>query len=287
MAFPRTPLPPRLVLLAIVAAALTALACGGSSNEPVRSLDEILAGDIVVADLTANSATVQLSTTIPVVCSVVYGIDQQYGEQSTDLDMVGRAHSDHRPRLRALEADTTYHFRLQGTASDGTFYVSLDRTFTTPPSDTSADAADTLSGGAASANLATLAAGAQVIDASSSFGSSDTWRAENALDGDPDTEWSSASDGDAAFIEIALAGTGEITAVGLWTRTMGSSAQITEFRVVTADGATLGPFILPNANQLHLFQVEATARVLRFEVVASSGGNTGVVELAVIGTTLE
>lgn len=233
--------------------------------------------------MTANSASVQLSTTIPVVCAVVYGIDQQYGDQSTDLDMVGRAHSDHRPRLRGLEPNTTYHFRLQGTASDGTFYVSQDLTFTTPL----ADAGDTLGRGAPSANLATLAAGARVIDVSSTFGSSDTWRAENALDGDPNTEWSSASDGDAAFIEIALAGTSEITAVGLWTRTMGMSAQITEFRVVTADGAILGPFTLPNAQLLHLFQVEANARFLRFEVVASSGGNTGVVELAIIGATLE
>ena len=283
MAFPRTPLPPRLVLLAIVAAALTALTCSGSSDQRVRSLNEILAGDIVVAGLTANSASVHLSTTIPVVCSVVYGVDQQYGDQTTDLDMAGRAHSDHRPRLRPLEPDTTYHFRLQGTASDGTFYVSQDLTFTTPL----ADVGDTLGRGAPSANLATLAAGARVIDVSSTFGSSDTWRAENALDGDPTSEWSSASDGDAAFIEIALARTSEITAVGLWPRTMGMSAQITEFRVVTADGAILGPFILPNAKQIHLFQVEATTRFLRFEVVSSLGGNTGVVELSVIGTTLE
>lgn len=283
MAFPPLPPRPALMLVVIIAAALTAFACGDSSDERIRSLDEILAGDIVVTDLTTSSAAVQLSTTIPVVCSVVYGIDQQYGDQSTDLDMVGRAHSDHRPRLRGLEPDTTYHYRLQGTASDGTFYVSQDLTFTTPP----ADPDDALGSAAQADNLAALAAGAQVIDASSTFGSSDTWRPENALDGDPNTEWSSASDGDAAFIEIALARTSQITAVGIWTRTMGMSAQITEFRVVTADGVILGPFTLPNANQLHLFQVEARARFLRFEVVASSGGNTGVVELAVIGAPAE
>ena len=281
MAVPRAPLRPRFALLVIATALLTVLACSDSSDERIRSLDEILAGDIVVVDLTANSASVQLSTTIPVVCSVVYGIDEQYGDQSTDLDMAGRAHSDHRPHLRTLEPDTTYHFRVQGTASDGTFYVSL--TFTTPP----ADAGDVRDSVAPSANLATLAAGAQVIDASSTFESSDTWRAENAIDGDPNSEWSSASDGDAASIEIALAGTTEITAIGLWTRTMGTSAQITEFRVVTAGGAILGPFTLPDADRLYLFQVEATARFLRFEVVSSSGGNTGVVELSVIGTTLE
>ena len=283
MPFTRTPPRSGLMRVIIIAAALTAFACGDSSDERIRSIDEILAGGIVVTDLTTSSAAVQLSTTIPVVCSVVYGIDQQYGDQSTDFDMVGRAHSEHRPLLRDLEPNTTYHYRLQGTTSDGTFYVSRDLTFTTPP----ADSTDPLASAAQAENLAALAVGAQIIDASSTFGSSDTWRPENALDGDPDTEWSSASDGDAAFIEIALARTSEITAVGMWTRTMGMSAQITEFRVVTADGVVLGPFTLPNANQLHLFQVEARARFLRFEVVASSGGNTGVVELLVIGTAAE
>ena len=164
-----------------------------------------------------------------------------YGNQSTDLDMAGRAHSEHHAPLRGLEPDTIYHYRLQGTGSDGTFFASEDLTFRTPSAEEDDDDLGS--------NLATLAAGAQVI-ASSTFGSSATWGPENAIDDDPRTEWSSATDGNAAFIEIELASTTAIRAVGLWTRTMGSTAQIIEFRVVTEDGVVLGPFTLPDANQL-------------------------------------
>ena len=64
---------------------------------------------------------------------------------------------------------------------------------------------------------------------------------------------------------------------------MGTSAQITTFRVVTEDGTVLGPFELPGSSEMRIFPVEATAQQLGFEVVESSGGNTGVVELAAYG----
>ena len=76
-----------------------------------------------------------------------------------------------------------------------------------------------------------------------------------------------------------------MTAVGLWTRTMGTSAQIGQFHVVTDRGETLGPFALPDANRMYSFDVSATARSLRFEVVSSSGGNTGAVEIAAYSQT--
>jgi hypothetical protein len=59
---------------------------------------------------------------------------------------------------------------------------------------------------------------------------------------------------------------------------MSSSAQITRFRVVTDDGVH-GPFELPDANGLHRFELPAITRTLRLEVLASTGGNTGLVEL--------
>jgi hypothetical protein len=82
---------------------------------------------------------------------------------------------------------------------------------------------------------------------------------------------------------VALAATSHITAVGLWTRTMGSSAEIQSFRVVTDSGDALGPFDLPGSGSLHVFPVDADANQLRFEVVRSSGGNTGAVEIAAYG----
>lgn len=65
---------------------------------------------------------------------------------------------------------------------------------------------------------------------------------------------------------------------------MTTSAQIRRFQVITDAGAVLGPFDVPDAGSLHVFPVDARARTLRFEVVESSGGNTGLVELAAYGT---
>ncbi len=251
------------------------LACGSSSSNlpEAQRIEAILASPIEIAEISADSAVLRVTTNIDVVCSVVFGPDTGYGAQSTDLDMAGRGHSSHNPLLRGLEPDTIYHFRLQGTAADGTLYVSKDMTFRT--------ALTAAAGGESRTNLASLSAGARVVEASSQFGSSGTWKPENALDGDPDSEWSSAGDGDEAFITIELARVEQIGSVGLWTRTMGSSAQITSFRVITEDGLELGPFEVPDGSRMYEFPVSATAQQLRFEVVSSSGGNTGLVEIAV------
>lgn len=259
-----------LALLAILMAT-----CGGSSRSAspsVRPIDEILASPVEIVELSPESAVVRVDTDIDVICSVVYGKDDRYGGQSTDLDMAGLPHGQHRAPLRGLQPDTVYHYRLQGTGPDGSFYVSEDLTFRTPPDeDQSPDYGR---------NVAGLAEGARVIEVSSTFGNANAWDAKNAIDGDPQTEWSSASDGDAAYITIELAAQYDLTAIGFWTRTMGSTGQITRFRVVAGDGAVLGTFDLPDASRMYVFPVSASARVLRFEVVASSGGNTGAVELA-------
>lgn len=131
-------------------------------------------------------------------------------------------------------------------------------------------------------DVATLAAGATVVGVSSNFGGGPNdgqWGANNALDDDSATEWSSDGDGNDAWIEIELAQAYQLSAVGLWTRTMGASAQISEFRVITGGGTQLGPFEVPNANGLHIFPVDVQAQRLRYEVVSSSGGNTGAVEV--------
>ena len=65
---------------------------------------------------------------------------------------------------------------------------------------------------------------------------------------------------------------------------MGTSAQIEVIQVVTDSGEILGPFTLPDASGLFSFEVDVIARTLRFEVVSSSGGNTGLVDIAVYGT---
>lgn len=134
---------------------ILATACGsGDADAGTRPLGDILAGLVQVTDLTSSGAVVRVETTVDVVYSVVYGTDTSYGSQSTDLDMAGRAHSSHAALFRDLEPDTVYHYRLQGSASDGTLYVSEDMTFRTPP----AEEASSEPG----PNLAAPAAGAQI-----------------------------------------------------------------------------------------------------------------------------
>jgi hypothetical protein len=266
-----------LVLLPGLLFAALALGCGASeeSSVAVRPISEILEGPIEITDLTARSAAVRATTSVDVVCSVVYGPDNTFGHQSTDLNMAGGGHREHAAPLRGLEPDTTYHYRLQGAGPDGTIYVSDVLTFRTPVEEPVS--------GDQRGNLASRSAGAKVVEVSSVFADSPSWQAENAVDGDPSTAWSSDGDGDDAFITVRLAEPHRLQAVGLWTRTMGATAQIFRFQVVADDGIVLGPFDLPDSAGLHQFPVNLVSQSLRFEVVTSSGGNTGIVELVAFG----
>ncbi len=66
-----------------------------------------------------------------------------------------------------------------------------------------------------------------VAAVSSNFGEGGIYSifgAADAIDWDPPTEWSSASDGDTAPIGVELASETNITSVGFWTQTMGDTA---------------------------------------------------------------
>ena len=139
-------------------------------------------------------------------------------------------------------------------------------------------------------NLALIARGARVVAVSSNFGGGgveSAYGASNALDGDSSTEWSSDGDGDNAWIEIELPARTNITSIGVWTRTMGTSAEISSFRVVDELGGIVGPFTLESATEIHRFDTNFEARRLRFEVIDSSGGNTGLVEMQIFGEPLQ
>ena len=73
---------------------------------------------------------------------------------------------------------------------------------------------------------------------------------------------------------------------GYWTRTMGTSAQVYVFRVVSHTGEVRGPFQLDDASSFHYFETALNATRLRFEVVESSGGHIGAVEIEVYGEPL-
>jgi hypothetical protein len=231
-------------------------------------------------DITDTDAVLVFESTIPLACSVVYGRTTDYGQISVDQDMGGGAHTDHQPLLLGLEPDTEYHYRVQGTAADGTLYVGEDGTFRTLPAEEKTEV-----------NLASLEAGAQVVAVSSNFGDAandQAWGANSAIDGQRGTAWSSNGDGDDAFLEIELAQPARLQAVEAWTRIMSDgTAQVFAFTLTTDAGDVLGPFDLPDATQLYRFEVDVVARSLRMDVVESSGGNTGLVEFAVYGTPVE
>ena len=67
---------------------------------------------------------------------------------------------------------------------------------------------------------------------------------------------------------------------------MGTSAEISSFRVVNELGGIVGPFTLENATEVHHFDTVFEARRLRFEVIDSSGGNTGLIEMEIFGEPL-
>ena len=123
-----------------------------------------------------------------------------------------------------------------------------------------------------------VAVGATVAAVSSQF--SDAFAASNAVDGDPVTEWSSAGNGDAAFIEIDLGRVVQAVAVGFLTREMSDGSSVTTTFSVTVDGEqTFGPF--PAGAGTGSAPVRFMGRVVRFDVEPSTGGNTGAAEVEV------
>lgn len=268
-----------LTLLALALAACVSPASRGAAPPPanIRPASDIFLAEPQFTDLTPELVTVEVETRQSVVCAVVYGATSDYGQIATDTDMAGGGHSAHHPTLTGLRPDTLYYARFEGVGPDGTLYRSEEYTFRTPPAGPSA---------AGETNLASPQAGARITGVSSNYGGGaddSTHGGLRAIDGNPGTQWSSDGDGDEAWIEIELAAETRVTRVGFGTRTMGSSAQINSSQIVADSGETLGPFDLPDAAEIYYFHTDFTARRLRFEAVTSNGGNTGAVEIEVVG----
>ncbi|TKJ29969.1 MAG: hypothetical protein CEE40_06690 [Chloroflexi bacterium B3_Chlor] len=274
--------------LTALALLLVLVACGGqtATSGRIMPLEEMPGGfeGPNVLEITGSSAVIQFTSGVPIVCNVAFGTGTNYGSLAT-MPMMAGAIRDHAVTLGGLAPNTTYRYRLTLTDEQARVYQSQDFTFTTsaveqPPADRPEGE-----------NVASLAAGGRVIGVSSNFGGGDNdtaFGANNAIDGQPNTEWSSNGDGDDVWIEIELDQTYDVHTIGFWTRTMpNDTAQIFSFTVTTDEGTTHGPFDLPDASQIYYFPMQFTARTLRFDAVETDTGNTGAVEIEVFGAPHE
>jgi chitodextrinase len=256
-------------LLAVGALCLGLAACGGSGGtERVRDFSAIEVGKTrlqIAAD--GRSAVVQVQTDPPTVCAIAYGRTGSLGSIANDPGMGGTAISRHIVLLKGLAPNTTYRFRLTATDAAGRIFQTRELTaFRTTPSQPAAPGRD-------------VALGAKIVAVSSQW--SNDYRAANAVDGLLSTEWSSAGDGDRAFVTIDLGKRQEITGVSFRTREMSDGSAVTRTFAVVADGKRYGPFPAGDRLDPRTAAVSFTGRRLRFEVVTSTGGNTGAAEIEV------
>jgi hypothetical protein len=276
---------PRATLtILVLALALVAAACSSSSSSDgseVRDFSEIQSSDFEFTVDANGIARMNVITNVDAVCSIAWGETDALGSINTDLDMGGAAHDDHEVVLVGAVPGETYQFRVQGSTADGTLYQSELASFTLPE----APAADESMGGGDDDDHTdihgdNLAEGATVVAVSSVF--SDAWSGENAVDGDMATEWATAGNGDDAFIEIDLGSSQDAVGVEFITRTMGDgTATTTEYTVTVDDGDVFGPFSAGDPSDNRFAEAVFAGQVIRFDVVSSTGGNTGAIEVRV------
>lgn len=272
------------IVLMFAAVALIAAACSSSSSgaassdSEVRDFTEIQSSDFEFSVLPNGVAVMNVLTDVEAVCSIAWGDDANLGSINTDLDMGGGAHQDHEVVLVGAEPGKTYSFRVQGATADGTLFQSELATFTLPDAPEGDDAMDGDDG--MDVHGTNLAEGATVIAVSSVF--SDAWSGENAVDGDMSTEWATAGNGDDGFIEIDLGSSQDVVGVEFITRTMGDgTATTTEYTVTVDDGDVFGPFTAGDPADNRFAEALFAGQVVRFDVVSSTGGNTGAIEVRV------
>ncbi len=255
---------------------LGAGACGATGTTTpaaqVRDFSLVEVGQIhlqVAAD--GRSAVVQVQTRPPTVCAIAYGRTPALGSIADDPDMGGTAISHHTVVLGGLAPGTTYHFLLTATDAAG-------RVFQTPAQGTFTTRRGTSSLGR------DVAVGAKIVAVSSQWSSA--FAAANAVDGNLSTAWASNGDGDRAFITIDLGRQRKVTGISFITREMSDGSAVTRTYAVVVDGRRrYGPFPAGSAADPHIVPVSFTGRFLRFEVVSSTGGNTGAAEIEVFSAS--
>ncbi len=209
------------------------------------------------------------------ICAIVWGTTDSFGRFNNSLSMNGTGIRRHDVRLPQVEAGVAYRYVVEGTTADGTLYRSKIGTFSIGAAKTTRPEPD---------HGPNLARDARVVDVSSEF--SKAFAATNAVDDDASTEWASRGDGDRAFITIDLGTNRQIGGVEFLTRSMADGSAITDTFTVTVDGSpATPPFPAGTIATPRFAPLDTTGRQLRFDIVKSSGGNVGAVEIRVFGPT--
>ena len=127
--------------------------------------------------------------------------------------------------------------------------------------------------------------GAKVLQVSSNWGggkNDSSYGANSAIDSSRSSAWSSASDGDNAFIEIEFPKNVETKYIKVWTRSMSNNtAQIFSFSITDDSGKVFGPFELPDATKAYQFELKTKTKTLKMQALKTNTGNTGLVEFKV------
>jgi hypothetical protein len=255
---------------------LVSAGCGvaADSEVEVRPFSEVQDSEMVFeADPTNLSRAIfRVTTTEPMICAIVWGEDDTFGNFNNSLNMAGTGIVQHDVFLPDAVPGVEYSFVVQGTTADGILYRSEVGTFVI------SDIGTTEATGNGSTNLAEGAA----VEVSSEFNKA--FAATNAVDGDFGTEWSSLGDADNAWIEIDLGAPAAVSGFEFLTRAMTDGTSITETYTVTVDGTeTYGPFPAGNPADPQPSLIAVNGQVFRFDVDSSTGGNTGAVEVRILG----
>ncbi len=229
-----------------------------------------------VLDLQPASAMIHFWTTQASTCAVHYGTSPDALDNTATAPNMqpGQFFFEHTVPLEPLLPDTTYYYRGAATTADGASYTSSLHDFHTPP----APAGDLV-------DVALATAGTTIAGVSSNYGNApndSTWGALRAIDGLMSTAWATNGDGDDAWLELDLGQPRTIVRVGIRSRKMADGTSIVLSSQLTFDGATtIGPLSTPDPDVTYTFDLDTplVAQHVRFDALATTGGNTGLVEL--------
>lgn len=214
-----------------------------------------------------RSVSVHVDTSPPTVCAIAYGKTAALGSIADDPNMGGTAISQHTIVLSGLTPGTTYRYKLTATDAQALVFQTPELASFTTPRPVATHERD-------------VAIGAKVVGVSSQWSSA--YKAENAVDGNLSSQWASNNNGNHAWITIDLGRAYNVNGVAFITRQMTDGSAITKTFAVVVDGhRRYGPFAAGNGLDPRIARVSFTGRLIRFEVVTSTGGNTGATEVEV------